>query len=164
MPTHDAKPGKLLESGSSATRQDAKKHKGRLERCDLIQLPKITDPCGNLTFIEEARHVPFQIKRVFYVYDTPSGERRGAHAHKTLEQVIICLAGGLTVYLDDAYRKKRVRLNRPWLGLYIPPMVWASEGNFDPGTVYIVLASDYYDESDYQRDHREFTRVARRES
>lgn len=127
-----------------------------LEQCHVIEFPKITDHRGNLTFIEEGRHVPFDVKRVFYIYDIPSGEDRGAHAHKTLHQVLICLSGGLEVHLDDGVDRKTVHLNRPWLGLYIPPMVWASEGNFDSGTVYLVLTSDYYNEADYVRDYDEF--------
>lgn len=130
-----------------------------LDAARMIEFPKITDDRGNLTFIEECRHVPFEVRRVFYIYDIPSGEDRGAHAHKTLQQVVICLSGGLEVHLDDGRETRTVRLNRPWIGLYIPPMVWASEGNFDSGTVYIVLASDYYDESDYYRDYEEFKKA-----
>jgi hypothetical protein len=131
-----------------------------VEQCRVIEFPKITDHRGNLTFIEEGRHVPFDVKRVFYIYDIPSGEDRGAHAHKTLHQVLICLSGGLEVHLDDGVARQMVHLNRPWLGLYIPPMVWASEGNFDSGTVYLVLTSDYYNEADYVRDYDEFLAAA----
>jgi hypothetical protein len=127
-----------------------------LEQCRVIEFPKIADHRGNLTFIEESRHVPFDVKRVFYVYDIPSGESRGAHAHKTLHQVLICLSGGLEVHLDDGVNRQTVHLNRPWLGLYIPPMTWASEGDFDSGTVYLVLTSDFYNEADYVRDYDEF--------
>jgi uncharacterized RmlC-like cupin family protein len=114
------------------------------------------------TFIEGSKHVPFEVRRVFYVYDIPSGEDRGAHAHKTLEQVVICLSGALDVHLDDGHETDTVHLNRPWLGLYLPPMVWASEGNFDSGTVYLVLTSDLYDESDYYRDYSEFLKAVRK--
>lgn len=133
-----------------------------LERSHIIEFPKVTDHRGNLTFIEESRHVPFVVRRVFYVYDIPSGENRGAHAHGRLEQVVICLSGSLEVHMDDGSERRTVRLNRPWLGLYVPPMVWASEGNFDPGTVYIVLASDFYDEDDYYRDYQQFLEAVRR--
>jgi dTDP-4-dehydrorhamnose 3,5-epimerase-like enzyme len=132
-----------------------------LDECRVIQFPKITDQRGNLTFIEEDRHVPFPVKRVFYIYDIPSGTDRGAHAHKTLHQVLICLSGGLEVHLDDGREQRTEHLNRPWLGLYIPPMVWASEGNFDPGTVYLVLTSDYYNEADYYRDYEQFLQAVR---
>ena len=137
-------------------------HKRSIADCRLIEFPRITDPSGDLTFIEEARHVPFRIRRVFYVYDTVAGGRRGSHAHRTLEQVIVCLAGGLTVHLDDGDNKACQELKRPWAGLYIPPMIWISTGDFDPGTVYVVLASDLYDESDYYRNYGEFLRALRR--
>lgn len=127
-----------------------------LRHVKLLEFPKVTDHRGNLTFIEEAHHIPFEIKRVFYIYDIPSGVDRGAHAHKQLQQVIICLSGSLDVHLDDGQNQETIHLNRPWRGLYLPPMVWASEGNFDPGTVYMVLTSDLYDEADYYRNHQEF--------
>jgi len=133
----------------------------RLDQIHLIEFPKITDRRGNLTFLEGSRHVPFDVRRVFYVYDIPSGESRGAHAHKTLQQVVICLSGGLDVHLDDGHEQRVVHLNRPWLGLYIPPMIWAAEEDFDPGTVYVVLASDYYDAADYIRDYDAFLSAAR---
>ena len=115
---------------------------------------------GNLTFIEGGNHIPFKFKRVFYVYDVPTGTERGAHAHRTLEQFIICLGGSFEVTLDDGREQKSIRLNRPWQGLYLPPMIWAAEVNFDPGSVYIVLASDDYDESDYIRDYAAFLALA----
>jgi oxalate decarboxylase/phosphoglucose isomerase-like protein (cupin superfamily) len=116
-------------------------------------MPKVADYRGNLTFIEEMRHIPFDIKRVFYVYDIPSGQSRGAHAHRTLHEFIICLSGSLEVSMDDGKSKRSVRLNRPWLGLYVPPMIWAAEGDFDPGTVYVALCSHLYDANDYIRDY-----------
>jgi dTDP-4-dehydrorhamnose 3,5-epimerase-like enzyme len=132
-----------------------------LSNVKLIQLPKISDPRGNLTFLENSRHIPFDIKRVFFIYDIPSGQNRGAHAHQQLEQFIICLAGSLDVLVDDGSEQKTIHLNRPWMGLYVPPMVWASEGNFDPGTTYLVLASDFYNESDYYRDYDEFLKAVK---
>ena len=129
-----------------------------LNDCRLIELPKIADYRGNLTFIEGMNHIPFEIKRVFYIYDIPSGENRGAHAHYDLHQFIICLSGGLNVYLDDGKAKRMVHLNRPWFGLHIPPMIWASEGDFDPGTVYLVLTSDVYRPEGYIRDYDLFLR------
>ena len=130
-----------------------------VDDCKLIELPKVSDTRGNLTFIEGDRHVPFDIKRVFYVYDIPSGQARGAHAHRRLHQFLVCLSGGLDVMLDDGRKKRTVHLNRPWLGLHVPPMIWASEGDFDPGTVYVVLASALYDAADYVRDYEEFSRL-----
>jgi hypothetical protein len=128
----------------------------RLDECRLIELPKISDPRGNLTFIEGGEHLPFDIKRVFYLYDIPTGENRGAHAHKQLHQFLICLSGSFDVALDDGFERQNIHLNRPWKGLYIPPMIWASEINFDPGSVCLVMASAGYDESDYIRDYAEF--------
>lgn len=132
-----------------------------LSDCRIIELPKIPDHRGNLTFIEGEKHIPFPIKRVFYVYDVPGGASRGAHAHRELEQFLICVSGALDVYLDDGYEKRTVHLNRANEGLYIPPMIWASEGNFDTGTVYLVLASRPYDESDYYRDYDQFLAAVR---
>jgi len=128
--------------------------------CHIIELPKIADPRGNLTFIEGGRHVPFEIKRVFYLYDVPTGEDRGAHAHKELHQFLVCLAGSFDVSIDDGISRQTVHLNRPWKGLHIPPMIWASEVNFDPGSVCLVLASAPYLESDYYRDYDQY-RAAR---
>jgi hypothetical protein len=127
-----------------------------LDQVKLLELPKVADPRGNLTFIEEDHHIPFPIKRVFFIYDIPSGEDRGAHAHYDLHQCIVCLSGGLDVRMDDGRRKHTIRLNRPWVGLYIPPLIWASEGNFDPGTVYLVLTSDFYRPESYIRDFEVF--------
>jgi len=124
-----------------------------IEKCRLIDFPKISDPRGNLTFIEGEQHVPFEVKRIFYLYDVPTGESRGAHAHKSLEQVLVCLAGSFDVTLDDGLKQKRVHLNRPWHGLYIPPMIWGAEVNFDPGSVCLVLASTHFAEADYYRDY-----------
>jgi len=125
----------------------------------VIDLPKITDPRGNLTFIESDRHVPFEIKRVFYLYDVPTGNDRGAHAHKELHQFLICLAGSFDVTLDDGTKKSTVHLNRPWKGLHIPPMIWAAEVNFDPGSICLVLVSELFDEADYYRDYNEFLKA-----
>lgn len=132
-----------------------------LADCKLIDLPKISDPRGNLTFIEGERHLPFDIKRVFYLYDVPTGEDRGAHAHRKLHQFLICLSGSFDVALDDGFNKNTIHLNRPWKGLHIPPMIWASEINFDAGSVCLVMASDYYDESDYIRDYSKFISCVR---
>ena len=126
--------------------------------CRVISLPKINDPRGNLTFIEENNHIPFQIKRVFYLYDVPTEESRGAHAHFTLHQFIVCLSGSFDVAIDDGEFQATIHLNRPWKGLHIPPMIWAAEINFDPGSVCLVMASDKFDETDYIRDYQDFLR------
>ena len=129
-----------------------------IHNCKLIQLPKISDPRGNLTFIEGHNHIPFDIKRVFYLYDVPTAEGRGAHAHRELYQFLICLSGSFDVAVDDGTEQATIHLNRPWQGLLVPPMIWASEINFDPGSVCLVLASMLYDEADYIRDHDTFLR------
>jgi hypothetical protein len=121
-----------------------------------MDLPKIEDPRGNLSFIENSRHVPFDIKRVFFLYDVPTGSSRGAHAHRRLEQFLICLSGSFDASIDDGTNQKKVHLNRPWQGLYVPQMIWAAEINFDPGSICLVLASEYYLEEDYIRDYAEF--------
>lgn len=127
-----------------------------LEQCRIIDLPKITEVRGNLTFIEGNSHIPFEIKRVFYIYDIPTGVIRGAHASKELQEFVICLSGSFNVYLDDGFRKTIFRLNRPWQGLYIPPMIWGWEGDYDPGSVAMILASTHYDPKDYYYDYNEF--------
>lgn len=121
--------------------------------CKLHELPKINDPRGNLTFIENDVQIPFAIRRVFYLYDVPTEESRGAHAHHTLHQFLICLSGSFDVEVDDGRSRSRIHLNRPWRGLHVPPLIWAAEVNFDPGTVALVLASDSYNEADYIRDY-----------
>lgn len=124
--------------------------------CKLIDLPKLLDPRGKLTFIEGGRHIPFEIKRVFYLYDVPTGEDRGAHAHKELHQFLVCLSGSFDVSIDDGLDKSVIHLNRPWQGLHIPPMIWAAEINFDPGSLCLVMASMPYDEADYYRNYDDF--------
>lgn len=132
-----------------------------IDQCRIIELPKITDPRGNLTFLEGGKHIPFEIKRVFYLYDVPTGGDRGAHAHKSLHQFLICLSGSFDVQLDDGKERRVVHLNRPWKGLHIPPMIWASEVSFDPGSVCLVMASDVYNESDYIRNYDEFLKAVK---
>jgi dTDP-4-dehydrorhamnose 3,5-epimerase-like enzyme len=127
----------------------------------LINLPKIMDPRGTLSVIEGNHHLPFEIKRVFYLYDVPTGQARGAHAHKELYQFLVCLSGSFDVSMDDGNHTQLVHLNRPWTGLLVPPKVWASEINFDPGTVCLVIASELYDENDYIRDYHEFLHFVR---
>lgn len=126
-----------------------------------IELPKITDHRGNLTFIESERHIPFKIKRVYYLYDVPGGTSRGGHGHKKLHQVIIALSGSFDITLDDGNEKKLINMNRSYVGLYIPPMMWRDLDNFSSGSVCMVLASEFYDEVDYFRDYNEFLTSAR---
>ena len=127
-----------------------------LETCLLFDLPKIPDARGNLTFVEAGRHIPFNIARVYYLYDVPGGASRGGHAHKNLHQVIISMSGSFDVLLDDGKNRKKIHLNRSYIGLYICPMIWRELDNFSSGAVCMVLASDYYDESDYFRDYDSF--------
>ena len=122
----------------------------------MVDLPKITDPRGNLTFIEGNRHVPFDIRRVYYLYDVPGGAERGGHAHKDLHQLIVAMSGSFDVVLDDGKSKQRIHLNRSYNGLYVCPMIWRELDNFSSGSVCMVLASNQYDESDYYRDYNEF--------
>lgn len=124
--------------------------------CKIINLPKITDARGNLTFIEGERHVPFDIKRVYYLYDVPGGAERGGHAHKDLHQLIIAMSGSFDIVLDDGREKKRFHLNRSYYGIYVCPMIWREMDNFSSGAVCLVLASNLYDESDYYRDYAQF--------
>jgi len=132
-----------------------------LKNCTLVELPKIADPRGNLTFVEGTRHVPFPIKRVYYLYDVPGGAQRGGHAHKKLWQLIIAMSGSFTVTLDDGIHQKKVMLNRSYLGLIICPMIWRVIDDFSSGAVSMVLASEFYDESDYFRDYNEFLGAVR---
>lgn len=124
--------------------------------CRVIQLPKISDPRGNLTFVESGNQIPFDIQRVYYLYDVPGGAERGGHAHKGLEQLIIAMSGSFDVVLDDGREKKRVHLNRSYSGLYVCPMIWRELDNFSSGSVCMVLASNKYDEEDYFRNYAEF--------
>lgn len=124
--------------------------------CSVIELPKITDRSGNITPIEAFKNIPFDIKRVFYSYDIPGGESRGAHAHKECHQFLIAASGSYEVLLDDGCNKRTVLLNRPFYGLHIPPGIWASEQGFSSGSICLVLASLPYQKEDYIRDYDEF--------
>jgi dTDP-4-dehydrorhamnose 3,5-epimerase-like enzyme len=130
-----------------------------LQHCKIIDLPKIEDPRGNLTFIEGGRHVPFEIKRAYYLYDVPGGSHRGGHAHKDLHQLLIAMSGSFDITLDDGRTKFKYHLNRSYYGLYIPPMIWREIDNFSSGSVCMVLASEHYLEDDYYRDYDEFRQV-----
>lgn len=127
-----------------------------IENCRMVDLPKISDPRGNLTFIEGKNHIPFDIQRVYYLYDVPGGAERGGHAHKDLHQLIIAMSGSFDVVLNDGNTQKRIHLNRSYTGLYVCPMIWRELDNFSSGSVCMVLASNKYDESDYYRNYQEF--------
>lgn len=124
--------------------------------CRIIELPRIQDPRGNLTFIEGQRHIPFDIKRVYYLYDVPGGAERGAHGHKELHQLVVAMSGSFDIHLDDGRERKVFHMNRSYFGLYICPMIWRELTNFSSGAVCMVLASDCYAESDYYRDYQQF--------
>jgi len=124
--------------------------------CDLLHLNQIGDRNGHITAINNEIDLPFAIKRVFYLYDVPGGESRGAHAHKECHQFLVAASGSFEVLLDDARTKRQVLLNRPDLGLYIPPGIWASEINFSAGSICLVLASHEYNEEDYLRNYTQY--------
>lgn len=132
-----------------------------LTDCRFIDLPKFSDPRGNLTFVEGNEHIPFDIKRVYYLYDVPGGSDRGAHAHRNLEQFIVAMSGSFDVVLHDGDRERRFHLNRSYYGLYVCPMMWRYLDNFSSGAVCMVLASTRYDEGDYIRDYQQFLNEVR---
>jgi hypothetical protein len=126
--------------------------------CKLIELPKIADPRGNLTFIE-GRHIGFEIKRVFYLYDVPGGAQRAGHALKACHQFLVAMSGSFDVILDDGMEKQRCHLNRSYQGIYIPPLIWREIDNFSSGAVCMAVASEPFDETDYYRDYNQFRRA-----
>jgi hypothetical protein len=127
--------------------------------CTIIQLPKIENKAGNISPIQGSVDIPFEIKRVFYLYDIPGGEDRGAHAHKKCHQFLIAGSGSFNVLVDDGNDKKTFNLNRPYYGLYIPPGIWAAEMGFSSGANCLVLTSSKYDETDYIRDYNQFLKT-----
>lgn len=132
-----------------------------LSECTIIELPKIMDPRGNLTFIESDRHIPFAIQRVFYLYDVPGGASRAGHALKTCHQFLIAMSGSFDVILDDGTERQRYHLNRSYYGLYIPPRIWREIDNFSSGSVCTALASEPYGEADYYREYDMFLEAVR---
>jgi len=131
--------------------------------CRIIELPKIADPRGNLTFVEGERNIPFTIKRVYYLYDVPGGAVRAGHGHKKLEQFMIAISGSFDVLLDDGFEKRQVHLDRSFYGLYISPMTWREINNFSSGSVCVVMASDYYDIEDYYYNYDEFLAAVKKQ-
>ncbi len=132
-----------------------------IKDCRLVNLPKIEDPRGSLTFIENSKHIPFDIQRVYYLYDVPGGAERGSHGHRALQQFMVAMSGSFDITLDDGNEKITFHLNRSYYGLYIPPMMWRELDNFSSGAVCMVLASDIYREDDYFRDYSSFIQATR---
>lgn len=124
--------------------------------CTVFELPKVKNRAGNITAVHNNEEIPFQIKRIFYLYDIPGGESRGAHAHKECHQFLIAASGSFEVFLDDGKTKRLIQLNRPNVGLHIPPGIWASEINFSSGAICLVFASHTYSEGDYLRSYEQF--------
>lgn len=124
--------------------------------CNLISLPKIGDRIGYVTAVNNNNEIPFDINRVFYLYDIPGGQSRGGHAHKECHQFLVAASGSFEILLDDGKRKRTVMLNVPYIGLHIPPGIWASEINFSSGSICLVLASHNYDENDYFRNYENY--------
>ena len=133
-----------------------------LSDCKIIDLPIIHEPRGNLTFVENSNHIPFDMNRVYYLYDVPGGSKRGGHAHKELHQFVIAMSGSFDITLDDGRQKRKYHLNRSYAGLYICPMIWREIDNFSSGSVCLVLASEFFDESDYYRDYSSFLKACKR--
>jgi hypothetical protein len=124
--------------------------------CSIIHFPKIHNRAGNITPLENNRDIPFDIQRIYYLYDIPGGESRGAHAHKSLQQVIVAASGSFDVTIDDGRNKKTVHLSRPYFGLHLFPGMWRDISNFSSGAICLVLASAHYNENDYIRDYSTF--------
>ena len=124
--------------------------------CSVIELPRIANRAGNITVVNNGINVPFDVKRVFYIYDIPGGADRGAHAHKECHQFLVAASGSFEIELDDGINKRTVVLNRPYYGFHIPPGIWAAEKGFSSGAVCLVLTSHVYNENDYLRDYQEF--------
>jgi dTDP-4-dehydrorhamnose 3,5-epimerase-like enzyme len=138
-----------------------KTHPLKTTRCQTYELPKVTDRRGSLTFVEGGRHLPFEIKRVFYLYGVPEGAQRAAHALRTCHQFMAAISGRLTVLTDDGRHKGRFVLDRPDCGVHVPPLVWRELVDFSPGAVCMVLASEYYDEDDYLNTYEDMLQALR---
>ncbi len=131
-----------------------------LDNCKIIDLRKISDPTrGNLTVVEQQEHIDFEIKRAYWIYDVPSGESRGGHAHKTLHQLLVPMRGSFKVMLDNGKERREILLNHPWQGLLLVPGVWRTLEDFSSGAVCMCLASEHYDENEYIRDYDEFKAI-----
>jgi len=128
-------------------------------KAEIIKLPKIEDPRGNLSFIESENHIPFKVERAYMIYDVPGGQVRGGHAYKELEEFIVALSGSFDVVLDNGNETKIYSLNRSYYGLYVPKMIWRNMENFSTNSLCMTLASTPYDEDDYLRDYSNFTKL-----
>ena len=133
-----------------------------MEKPQIIQLPKISDPRGNLSVIEEFKNIPFKIERTYWIYDVPGGESRGGHAYKENQEFIVALSGSFSVVLDDGVEKKTYPLNRSYYGLYVPKGFWREMMDFSTNSLALVLSSTEYDADDYIRDYEEFLKYANR--
>ena len=133
-----------------------------MEHCRILDLPKHSDPRGNLSVVEGGIHVPFDIERVYYLYDVPGGSARAGHGHVELQQLIIAMSGSFDVIVDDGYERKKFHLNRSYYGLYIPKMMWREVENFSSGAVCLVMASTKFDKADYYYDYDDFAAMVRR--
>jgi len=127
--------------------------------CSIIEMPRLKNRAGNISIVENQDNLPFDVKRIFYIYDIPGGEDRGAHAHKECHQFLIAVSGSFEIEMDDGVNKRTVQLNRPYYGLHIPPGIWAAEKGFSSGAICLVLASEGFDEKDYIRDYNNFIKI-----
>ena len=127
-----------------------------IHNCNVIELPKIHNPAGNITILQNGEHLPFDIKRIYYLYDVPGGSERGGHAHKNLHQLIVAASGCFDVIIDDGKNKKIIELNRPNFGLMVIPGIWREIVNFSSGAICLVMASEKYSEDDYIRVYEDF--------
>jgi dTDP-4-dehydrorhamnose 3,5-epimerase-like enzyme len=132
-----------------------------LAECKIIELPKIEDPRGNLSIVEEDNHIPFKIERVYWIYDVPGGQVRGGHAFRTQQELIVALSGSFDVIVDDGMEKHKFSLNRSYYGLYVPPGYWRQMENFSTNSLAVVLSSTPYEEDDYIRDYKDFLEYGR---
>lgn len=130
-----------------------------IKNCKIIELPKFTDPRGNLSFVEQWNHIPFEIKRTYWIYDVPGGENRGGHAFKQNEEFIVALSGAFDVIVDDGNKKLKFTLNRSYYGLYVPAGLWREMENFSTNSVALEFGSIHYDEQDYIRDYNEYLKL-----
>lgn len=131
-------------------------NRNTIYNCSIIEVPKINDRAGNISIVQGLKNLPFEPRRVFYIYDIPAGEARGAHAHKKSHQFIIAASGSFEIALDDGHNKRIVVLNRPFYGLHIPPGIWANEMNFSAAAICLVLTSELFSEEDYIRNYSDF--------
>lgn len=132
-----------------------------IKDCKIIELPRFLDQRGNLSFVEQNKHIPFKIERTYWIYDVPGGEARGGHAYKENQEFVVALSGSFDVILDDGKEKKTFSLNRSYYGLYIPKGIWREMENFSTNSLALVLSSTKYDKNDYIRDYEQFKNFAR---